>query len=217
MRGGSRTARMVPWIPARKVGIDEGMKAGLMSLSLFVVNSLRDSCDSRCRNVPSRPSPGPRGSFSPSVRRRRRRRIERVVQRVGSAAASRSAGSISSCNMRPTMQRNVIVPSASGARRMAAGAAFPVPRCPRERERRPRSRDTPPAAAAVRRWRTASDSPGTHQPPSPDALETPPADAHPAAAARSPLRASELSKGDRTRRDCGRVSASAGASGGRGS
>ena len=50
---------------------------------------------------------------------------------ASSAAASRSSGS----NRRLTMQRSVIVPSASGARRMAAGAAFPVPRCPRERER----------------------------------------------------------------------------------
>ena len=64
---------------------------------------------------------------------------ERNVQHVDQlASAARSASSISSRRMRPTMKRNVIVLSPGpAARRMAAGAAWPNPRCPRGRARRP--------------------------------------------------------------------------------
>ena len=80
------------------------------------------------------------------------------------------------------MKRSVTAsPSGLAARRMAAGAVRPVPRCPSGQGRPPRSPDTSPAAATARRRRTASGSPGTPLPPSPDAPETLSADAPPAA------------------------------------
>ena len=84
--------------------------------------------------------------------------------------------------IRATMKRSVTAsPSGLAARRMAAGAVRPVPRCPSGQGHPPRSPDTSPAAAAARRRRTASGSPGTPLPPSPDAPETLSADAPPAA------------------------------------
>ncbi len=51
-------------------------------------------------------------------------RARRVTRRPALRPHRVRPARISSCNMRPTMQRNVIVPSASGAQRMATGAAF---------------------------------------------------------------------------------------------
>ncbi len=144
------------------------------------------TCRSARRNVPSRrsPGPGPRGSLTRSTTPASPHRARRAA--TSSASASRSASSISSRRMRSTMkhkspfrppdpQRIEWQPGLRSTLDVRAG------------ERRPRSPDTPPAAAAGHRSRTASGSPGTAPPPSPAVPETPPADAPPAAAARSPF------------------------------
>ena len=111
--------------------------------------------------------------------------IERIVHRVDQRRVLVAFGQLDqfpSRRIRATMKRSVTAsPSGLAARRMAAGAVRPVPRCPSGQGHPPRSPDTSPAAAAARRRRTASGSPGTPLPPSPDAPETLSADAPPAA------------------------------------
>ena len=120
------------------------------------------------RNVPSRrcPGPVPRGSpftfrsTTPAAARHRARRAAST-----SASASRSASSISSpqnASNKHTMnpQRHRFTPWTRGALRMAAGAAWPDPRCPRVRARRRRSPDT----GSGSRTSTANSSPGSPPP-----------------------------------------------------
>ena len=116
---------------------------------------------------------------------RQQRHIQRIVHRVEQRrvlVACSQLDQLPSRRIRATMKRSVTAsPSGLAARRMAAGAVRPVPRCPSGQARPPRSPDTSPAAAAARRRRTASGSPGTPPAASPDAPETLPANAPPAA------------------------------------